>query len=484
MVKSEGPQLLGQTSAGYRPATGLGLLTGLTWAAGQVMSVQVRTTQMRSRPSFLGSAVAEMTYGTQVKMVTQQGPWVKVTSPQGKTGWLHESALSEKDLAMVAGGTEAATGASGEEIALAGKGFNAQVEKEYRKQNQDLDFKPGGPHGKNCGHARAGRGLPGRRTGRPRLKEVGNMPRCLTFRRVVGILVSLILTAGAAWWLVGCASVAKVATDAAQATGHIDEDQAESLHRGIDAVDMTFQDITPEQEYYIGRAVTARMFTSYRASDHDLTNVYLNELGQTLAMASDRPETFGGYHFQLIETDEINAFAAPGGLILVSTACWTFATPRTNWPPSWPMRSGTWSGKHGLRAIKNSRLTSAITILASESAQNFGSEDLKQLVEDYEGSIDDVATTLMVKGYSRDLEEEADRIAITILERVGYDPKALTRMLAEMQKQLRSGGPGFARTHPAPKDRIDAISPSLAGLPDRAEPAVRHERFAAAAAGP
>jgi uncharacterized protein YgiM (DUF1202 family) len=118
----------------------LALVAGLAWAAGQVMSVQVRTTNLRARPSFLGTTVSEMTYGTRVNLVSRQGPWVKVTGPQGKTGWLHESALSEKDLAMVSGGTQAATGASGEEIALAGKGFNAQVEKEYRQQNADLDF--------------------------------------------------------------------------------------------------------------------------------------------------------------------------------------------------------------------------------------------------------------------------------------------------------------------------------------------------------
>jgi len=118
----------------------MALVAGLAWAAGQVMSVQVRTTQMRARPSFLGTTISEITYGTQVNLVSRQGPWVKVTGPQGKTGWLHESALSEKELAMVSGGTEAATGASGEEIALAGKGFNDQVEREFRKQNADLDF--------------------------------------------------------------------------------------------------------------------------------------------------------------------------------------------------------------------------------------------------------------------------------------------------------------------------------------------------------
>ncbi len=125
---------------------GLGLLTtilliaGLAWAAGQVMSVQVRTSKLRSRPSFLGSTVAEVGYGAQVTVNSQQGPWVKVTTPDGHSGWLHESSLSEDELAMISGTIDADTGASGEEIALAGKGFNDQVENEYQKKHGDLDY--------------------------------------------------------------------------------------------------------------------------------------------------------------------------------------------------------------------------------------------------------------------------------------------------------------------------------------------------------
>lgn len=129
---------------GRRMGTGLwvalALVVGLAWATGEVLTVQVRETKLRSRPSFLGATVSDVSYGTQVTVASRQGPWVQVTAPRGKSGWLHESALSKEDLAMVSGGTEAATGASGEEIALAGKGFTDQIEKEYRKQNQDLDF--------------------------------------------------------------------------------------------------------------------------------------------------------------------------------------------------------------------------------------------------------------------------------------------------------------------------------------------------------
>ncbi len=275
------------------------------------------------------------------------------------------------------------------------------------------------------------------------------MKRHLTSSRKFWLLLSLIFMTAAIWWMAGCATIAKVATDTAEATGHIDQDQADSLHRGIDAVEMTFRDITPEQEYYLGRAVAARMFASYQAYDLERTNRYLNELGQTLAMASDRPETFGGYHFQLLQTDEINAFAAPGGLILISSGMLDLCQSEDELAAVLAHEIGHVVGKHGLRAIKNSRLTGALTVLASESARNFGGEDLKQLVDAYEGSIDDITSTLMVNGYSRGLEEEADQIAITILQRVGYDPKALPSMLAEMQKRLigeiQAEGPGTTR---------------------------------------
>ncbi len=118
--------------------------------------------------------------------------------------------------------------------------------------------------------------------------------------------------------LAGCATVTQMATQAAQGSGMITEDQATSINRTADTWIKSAEEITPEQEYYIGRSVAASILQDYPALDDRKANAYLNTLGQTLAMASDRPETFGGYHFLLLDTDEINAFAAPGGLILVS----------------------------------------------------------------------------------------------------------------------------------------------------------------------
>ncbi len=103
------------------------------------MSVQVRNGKIRATPSQLGAVVTSVDYGAKVEAGTPEKGWYPVTTADGKTGWLHESALSKKPIAMRAGATDTATGASSDEVALAGKGFNEQVEKKLRSEGK-LDY--------------------------------------------------------------------------------------------------------------------------------------------------------------------------------------------------------------------------------------------------------------------------------------------------------------------------------------------------------
>lgn len=108
------------------------------WAAKE-MSVQVRDGQLRSRASFLGTVTGAVAYGDRVTVNQTQAGWCEV-SIAGKTGWIHESALTPKRVVLSSGTTDARVGASGEEVALAGKGFSKEVEAEYKKQNKDIDY--------------------------------------------------------------------------------------------------------------------------------------------------------------------------------------------------------------------------------------------------------------------------------------------------------------------------------------------------------
>ena len=115
----------------------LAICAGVALAA--PLSVQVRNGKVRATPSQLGKVVATIDYGAKVQAGALQNGWYPVTLDDGKTGWLHESALTKKRIVMSAGTGDADTGASSDEVALAGKGFNAQVEAKMRADGK-LDY--------------------------------------------------------------------------------------------------------------------------------------------------------------------------------------------------------------------------------------------------------------------------------------------------------------------------------------------------------
>jgi predicted Zn-dependent protease len=281
--------------------------------------------------------------------------------------------------------------------------------------------------------------------------------------------------------MVGCELLQlalKEATELGVETGYVSRDQAYSINKTTADVGKTIQDITPEQEYYLGRSVAATILGRYRPYENEETNLYVNQVGQSLALASDRPETFGGYRFLIIDSPEINAFAAPGGLVLVTRGMLKLCKTEDALAAVLAHEIGHVQAQHGLRAINTARLTSALTMLAAESAKTLGSEEVAQIAEAFEESIRDIISTLVNNGYGRLLEKEADSSAVTILKRVGYNPQALVEMLSEMEKQLKPGGLDFAKTHPDPEDRIDDILQAIGSSPSvSAAPAVRQLRF-------
>ena len=276
-------------------------------------------------------------------------------------------------------------------------------------------------------------------------------------------------------------TLSELGAGVAVATGVATPQQGESIKKAGSAIGKTFESITPEQEYYIGRTVGAVVLNQYKPLNSDAANHYLNVLGQTLAQFSDKPETFGGYHFLIMETDDVNAFSAPGGLIFISRGMIRCCQNEDALAAVLAHEIGHVELQHGLQAISKSRMTSALTILATESAKSFGGKELAQLTKAFEGSIADITSTMMNNGYSREYERQADRVAVTILQRSGYDPNGLTAMLTQMKKQLKPGGHDFAKTHPSPDSRIKDIAKWIGPVKPVVSSTVRQARFQAAA---
>ena len=115
-------------------------LAGLASLRAAPMSVNVKETQIRATPSYLGKILGVAKYGDRLEVLEKQSGWAKVTLPSGKgQGWVNLSALQEKRIVLKAGDAAATSGASSGEVALAGKGFNKEVEAQYRSETQ-LDY--------------------------------------------------------------------------------------------------------------------------------------------------------------------------------------------------------------------------------------------------------------------------------------------------------------------------------------------------------
>lgn len=100
--------------------------------------IQVEETPVRSTPSFFGETIDKAVYGQSVELIKEQGAWRMVNSKK-KSGWLHQSVVSDAKVALTAG-NNVNSNASGKEIALAGKGFNSAVESAYKTGHTQANF--------------------------------------------------------------------------------------------------------------------------------------------------------------------------------------------------------------------------------------------------------------------------------------------------------------------------------------------------------
>lgn len=117
----------------------LSMFAAAALAASGRVTVMVEQTKVRKAKAFYAPAVATVRYQDSLEAGPAEDGWLPVTV-SGKKGWLHESAVASKAGKVRAGSWSGTDEATDEEVTLAGKGFNEEVEKAYRSGHGDLDF--------------------------------------------------------------------------------------------------------------------------------------------------------------------------------------------------------------------------------------------------------------------------------------------------------------------------------------------------------
>ena len=243
---------------------------------------------------------------------------------------------------------------------------------------------------------------------------------------------------------------------------------------GSKAIDAS-KEISDSEEYYLGRGVAARILSQNSLSKDQALNTYINEVGQTVAKKSTRPRTYKGYHFAVLESATPNSFACPGGIIFITKGMIKNCCNEEQLAAVLAHEVGHVANRDGISSISQARWTEVATTAGTEVAKQYGGS-IGQLVARFEGSIDDVFKTVIVNGYSRAAEENADRAGVEMMKRAGYNPAAMTDILTAMGS--RGGSGGILGTHPAVTDRVENIKVIAQPANTQMEPA-RTKRFQA-----
>lgn len=243
-----------------------------------------------------------------------------------------------------------------------------------------------------------------------------------------------------------------VAGEVAAASGYTKTGAA--LSAGAGALGTALVEITPEDEYYIGRAVAATVLGNYTAYENPAQELYLNKICNAIVINSDNPELFNGYHVKILDSQEVNAFATSGGHIFVTRGMIAYTGSEDELAAVIAHEIGHIHLKHSLMAIKASRYTNLVTTSALAAASTTSSEETANLVGD-------IFTTMVNNGYSQTQEFQADSKALSLMADAGYNPEAMKSLLTKMNEKTQHNG--FYKTHPSPGLRITNLNNNVYG---------------------
>ncbi|HZF26350.1 MAG TPA: M48 family metalloprotease [Steroidobacteraceae bacterium] len=149
---------------------------------------------------------------------------------------------------------------------------------------------------------------------------------------------------------------------------------------------------------------------------------YINEIGQKLAHASQRPEL--EWHFTIVDSQEINAFALPGGYIYITRGILAYLNNEAQLAAVLGHEIGHVCARHQVRQQTQQTLAGILGTGAAIFTGNAAVADLAN-----------IGGQALLKGYGRDMELEADHLGAQYIAKTGYDPQAMIGVIGVLKNQ-------------------------------------------------
>ena len=253
---------------------------------------------------------------------------------------------------------------------------------------------------------------------------------------------------------------------AGNATGGLLGGKGGDIARAVvaSAVD-SFQQISthfsPEQEFYLGRAVAANVIAQHGLDPDEAKQAYVRKIGASIVALSGRvTSTYGGYHFAVLASPKPNGMSGPGGYVFVTRGALDLARNEDEVAGILAHEIAHVSLKHGEKVIRESegfqgnlRLLGGIVRVAG-AASGGGGQWASQISRLFTESVSELSKKLAGHAYGKELEFKADQEGSLILYDVGYDATSIADVVLRLPPSPEAERSG----HPEPAERHNALA--------------------------
>ncbi len=217
------------------------------------------------------------------------------------------------------------------------------------------------------------------------------------------------------------------------------------------AVDTVLKEVSIEEEVAIGRQITGNLLGAVPLVDDPELQKYVNKVGRWVAEQSERPNL--NWHFGVIDSDDLNAFAAPGGYILVTRGLYELLDSEAELAGVLAHEIGHVISKHHLRVLQKSQIVDLGKQIISQKISS------NQIVQNLIGK----GAEIVARALDKKAEFEADRIAVVLTARAGYDSHGLPEVL-HLIGHCSDDDDRVAllfKTHPHPDARLEKLDAAM-----------------------
>ena len=212
--------------------------------------------------------------------------------------------------------------------------------------------------------------------------------------------------------------------------------------------------ISDEEEIILGKRVAAKVIERYGIVNAPQLTYYLNLITTAIAQRSDRPEI--PYHVAILATDDVNAYACPGGYIFVTRGVLSMVRDEAELAGVLAHEVSHVTERHIVNALRNSKLMKVGSEVAADAFRTPGPL-LDQMTS--------FATDALFEGLDKSDEYESDEKAIDYLDRIGYDYPAMYDVLKKLEIRRKYGSTKVLdKTHPTPSSRLQKLRASAPKL--------------------